>query len=164
MKIEIQKIQETPTQIEIDQLESFTNFSLPKDYVNFISNNGIVRFSENNHSVKDHVSVEFLFSFGKDENSIESVLSIFDDRLPKDFLPIASCTGGNMLLINKKGNIYFWDHEYEDDEKSMAACEFVSPSFSLFISDLVPLVPAKDAKICSVEIDPEFAKKMGLII
>ncbi len=164
MKIEIHSVIQKPMQSEIDRLEGFAKFSLPKEYLDFISSRGIVRFFENNHISKDYVSIEYLYFFGDEAGSIEKVILDYGDRIPKNFLPIANCAGGNMILIDKKGGVYFWDHEQEKDGDPIAACDFISTDFSKFINDLVPLEAPKNAKVISVKINPDFAKKMGLTI
>lgn len=45
------------------------------------------------------------------------------DSVPAWFIPIADCAGGNLLGMDSRGRIFFWDHEtsYTPDEVSLVA-------------------------------------------
>lgn len=55
--------------------------------------------------------------------SIQSYLNTFYKRYPAEFLPIASASGGDLILIGLAGEyeskIYYWDHNYESDESGL---------------------------------------------
>ncbi|MEJ2046409.1 MAG: SMI1/KNR4 family protein [Reinekea sp.] len=69
--------------------------------------------------------------------SLEENYNRYKDRINKYFLPIATDPGGNIfgISLNEKsyGEIYFWEHEYEGQDKPLV---WLSNDFSSFISSL----------------------------
>jgi hypothetical protein len=48
-------------------------------------------------------------------HTIAGVKGQYRDRMPSEFVPIARDGGGNLLVMDPAGEIYFWDHERESD-------------------------------------------------
>ena len=46
-------------------------------------------------------------------------------RIPADMVPIATAEGGNSVLIDGGGAVYFWDHELEESNCGSEAGVFV---------------------------------------
>ncbi|MCX8642549.1 SMI1/KNR4 family protein [Gilliamella sp. B3791] len=59
--------------------------------------------------------LEVIFGFSKKDT--EDLLAINDsylDRIPENYLAIASLNYGDLLCLSPKGKIYHWDHEVND--------------------------------------------------
>lgn len=98
----------------------------------------------------------FDFANGEDGSSVDKFLEIsssknesvseyynnYNDRIPKDYFPIAKDPGGNLILIgvkNSNADIYFWDHENEaegGDVPGMDNMHLIASSLDDFINDL----------------------------
>jgi hypothetical protein len=69
------------------------------------------------------------------EESIDSYLQCYRERIPTSTLPIASAGGGDLLLIDlgTSGAINYWDHNFEGElvqGKYYANVEQVAASFN----------------------------------
>ena len=80
----------------------------------------------------------------------------YEDRIPKEMIPIARDGDGNLLLItlsgSKAGQIYFWDHEMEPKAFRLLGLVFgntnlikLADTFSSFLELLEPTPGAEDA-------------------
>ena len=128
-------------QEEINELEGLFSSKLPVEYESFLLKYGIfipneyVVFSPlQRDSPADKIlkeegfpqpifessSIGVFFGKGKDIYDVFFNINLYKDRIPNNFLPIASDGMGNLILISldKKSyeEIYFWNHEYEWDE------------------------------------------------
>lgn len=127
---------------EINKLEGLLSSKLPIEYESFLLNYGV--FSPNEYVVFSPLqrdsqvdkilkeegfsqpifessSIDVFFGKGEDVYDVFFMLDIVKDRIPDNFLPIASDGMGNLILISldKKSfqEVYFWHHEYEWDEE-----------------------------------------------
>jgi hypothetical protein len=81
------------------------------------------------------------------------------DNIPSQAYPIAWASCGNYVLLDEGegGKVYFWDHEFEDENITELA-----DSFDSFLSVLEPFdrnsIKLKPGQVKSVWIDPEFKK------
>ncbi|MES2821148.1 MAG: SMI1/KNR4 family protein [Pseudomonadota bacterium] len=122
----------------IKKFEQKWNFKFPDSYKAFLleSNGGkpaLDRFSFfdiNKNGLDQSVINNFYGVPGKkntkkDYLNLNFKLAIFSERLPKDFIPIASDVFGNQVVLalsgENEGCVYFFDHELEEDNLSMIA-------------------------------------------
>ncbi len=65
------------------------------------------------------LNVGLFYGFSDDDNDIRNQIRRYQDRLPDGFLPIADAPFGDQIFIalsgERKGKIYFWDHEAATD-------------------------------------------------
>lgn len=136
---------------EIKKFEKDIGSNLPLDYVNFLSNYDCIYFV-------DYVNFPFLETYPNDERALIDIFFGFligdtydlwenyhdsRERMPSNFIPIATDPGGNKLCIvvsgDYNGKIYFWDHEQEElnDSSSLSNNLYlVANSFDDFIKSL----------------------------
>ena len=117
----------------------------PDDYLHFlVQNNGgraessVFVFDDTKGQQADSL-VDWFFGVCDDPDyGIEPNLDAYEGRVPNGFCPIACDPFGNLLLIGfrdeNRGDIYFWDHELEEDEPTMANMSKVATSFSGFLA------------------------------
>lgn len=132
----------------LKDFESENNFSLPKDYQNFlIEVNG--GWPEDNIFFKDgqqFSDVNTFFSINRhpEWNYLFYNLHIYSERIPYSMLPIANDSFGNLYLISLRdgyfGEIYFWKHEEEllegDASEYFENVIFLAKSFGDFCRNL----------------------------
>jgi hypothetical protein len=116
-----------PTSLEeINQFEARWSVVLPPEYKQFLlrSNGGM--------PVLDAFVIPGFHGRGSSLNSfygihddaphhqLERALKTYEDRVPDDLIPIAYDAFGNQICLGwkgeRKGKVYFWDHEDELDE------------------------------------------------
>lgn len=133
---------------DVKALEKEIGGRFPEDYRAFIiRNNGgtpipnVFGFYDKARSMEDESGVDRFLSIGINEYfSVERHLTVYSDRIPDDFIPVARDSGGGLVLVKLKGGgVYFWDHEFEADDGEQAS-EYnvypVSGSFDDFLSSL----------------------------
>lgn len=137
---------------EISRIQQEINWEFPKEYIDFLKNYNGSRFESNTF---------FLKAFGG-SCSLSEVINILDlqstykdiiERLESEYLPIALAEGGNYILLSRKFEIYFLDHEEEKKYK-------IAKSLSGFLKLLKPTdfskIELNPEDIISVYIDPKF--------
>lgn len=122
---------------------------MPKDYREFLLvYNGGYPEPDAFHFIgsEDGSTIDRFLGIGVGEHSnLEKYLKTYEGRLPCDFFPIAHDPGGNLICIGTKGQykgqIFFWDHEYEADEEepNMSNMSLVSQSFQELMDNLYEL-------------------------
>ena len=77
------------------------------------------------------------------QESIARYVRTFRNRIPKEFFPIASDGGGNLVLLAaagpNAGHVFFWHHELEADEGETPDYRnvfHVADSFDAFLAGL----------------------------
>jgi|HubBroStandDraft_5_1064220.scaffolds.fasta_scaffold208627_2 hypothetical protein len=81
------------------------------------------------------------------------------DNCPSQAYPIAWASCGNYVLLDEGegGKVYFWDHEFEDENITELA-----DNFDAFLSMVEPFdldsIKLEPGQVKSVWIDPEFQK------
>ncbi len=129
---------------------------IPDGYRNFLRAMYGGRPVEDSFPVDRDAGVDWFM--GADE--IVEAVGILRDRLRPDLIPIAAAPGGNKICISvhpdRRGAIYFWDHERDDLDDS--AVRWLAASFGDFVSQLEvsPPVQLSPERVISVSIDPEF--------
>ncbi|AIC93163.1 SMI1/KNR4 family protein [Shouchella lehensis] len=74
-------------------------------------------------------------------DDLEDLLDIYEDRLPKGFIPIGDDPGGNVIclatLSPENGSLFFWDHEEETDDPNLRTNVYhLSDSIDEFLEKL----------------------------
>lgn len=97
-----------------------------KDTFDFIGSNG-----------KDSSDVlDFFFVNNNEEYSILNRTNYFKNRIPEHFIVIGHDSGGNLILMEKlTEEIYFWDHELENEDADMSNCYFLAKNFKEFFEE-----------------------------
>lgn len=85
--------------------------------------------------------VQCFFGVCDDRNyGLRRNLDIYEGRIPTGYCPIACDPLGNLLLLgvvgSSRGAVYFWDHERETGEPTMANMSKVANCFTEFLSIL----------------------------
>lgn len=131
-------------------LEKLLNVSLPMDYKDFLlyCNGGQPKLHSFDYKLPDGRNwsggVRVFFGVDVDDwEDLKHYYALYEDRIPKQMLPIANDDGGNLILLVlnslEKGKVYFWDHneESEDDEPpTNDNIYFVANSFTEFLENL----------------------------
>lgn len=121
---------------EIVHFEEALGERLPSDYREFLLRcNGGYTGGALWHCERD-VGVHHIAGFREESSfSISAHCDSLREFLPSDVIPIADDPFGNAICLGirgeKKGRIYFWDHESAEDDP-----ELVSDSFAEFVSKL----------------------------
>jgi hypothetical protein len=155
MKITLAKGKQAPPEA-VQKLEQVLGCPISSDFRRFISENDGARPQDNS------------FPIGKNNSSgvrrfipVSKILKErqYIDNIPDRAYPIAEDSFGNYVLLDEGtgGKVYFWDHEFEDDNITHLA-----DSFDQFLSMLEP--PDEDAinekiksmKVLSVWTHPDF--------
>jgi|GEM_PF-793805 len=122
---------------------------LPQDYRKFLlQNNGgfpspdCISFKEAGHETASDVFCFFTIGDDRKWASIDWHCDTYSGRLPKDTLPIARDSCGNLWLLavarESSGSVFFWDHgSYNTfDETDLANWPRVAASFEEFYGKL----------------------------
>lgn len=152
MKLTITTDMQQPSDEDLQSLERDLGSTLPAPYRRFLREYnggtpvpGVFGFiqdgRENNSTVR-----EFFCVTGEGANSVRSVLETYKNRVPKGLLPVASDPCGNLVCLGisggERGQVYFWDHDYESEEDEAPDSSnvyLVSNDFDTFLSSLSTL-------------------------
>ena len=135
---------------KIKQFEKQAEVEFPEDYVEFLanSNGGEPKLSTFEYKLKDGRvwtgGVRVFFGIDVDDwEDIKHYYALYEDRIPKQMLPIANDDGGNLILLalgkQDKGKVYFWDHDEESEDDEPPTTDniyFVANSFTEFLENL----------------------------
>ena len=165
----IPSLSSRPSSEQLRSLERELGIKFPSDYVEFLLEYGAGEPGYNVHRSDQRVSVTRFLAMDGQNNSAQGLIRRYAGRIPESYMPIADVAGGNLILLHTKDNsIHFWDHELEAFEEDInannKATSKLATSFSEFLKELIPMpkVPPQEARVVSVKLDPEFAKKFGL--
>jgi hypothetical protein len=129
-------------------IESQMGRPLPDDYVAFLvtHNGGRPKPSDFTFRTKSgestDSSIQCFFGWCDDANyGLLQNLSVYEDRIVTEFIPIACDALGNLLLLSLRpsdyGSVWFWDHELEsEDHPTMDNMDMVADSFTEFVDNL----------------------------
>ena len=145
------EIKSTSDKVSIEEIQSFEKkigLIFPKDYKDFLVkyNGGAPSpASFDFYDKSDASTIRSFFSIEKDNHNTESInwtLKLYNGRLPKYFLPVASDLGDNLILLDcslENKGVFFWDHEEEadeDEEPTMDNMHYLSENFENFLFSL----------------------------
>lgn len=150
MNVEILNSNHTTTESDVLNFEKILKVSLPDDYRNFLLhyNGGHPKPHGFIYKLPDgrdwSGGVRDFFGLGVDSwEDLRHYYALYEDRVPKQMLPIANDDGGNLLLLAlkdvEKGKIYFWDHNEESEDDELPSYEniyFVANNFTEFLKNL----------------------------
>jgi hypothetical protein len=85
-------------------------------------------------------SITVFFGIGDMYDNLEDYIDIFEGRIPECFIPIAIDPNGNIICLGTGNelyeNIYFWDHEQENDGADMSNMYFLAKDIYEFVENL----------------------------
>ncbi|MFN2747229.1 SMI1/KNR4 family protein [Bacillus sp. z60-18] len=162
-------VQKAHDEKEIEEIEKSLSINLSDDYKEFLLKYGECMIMEDNlvfpvledTPLSDEGVLPLGFFYGLEDNryDIRNVRDIYFDQMPEWVLPIADAEGGDQICIGvkgeKKGKIYFWDHELRDRQQDLF---LVANTFSDFIQSLfVKDTPKKNKNdgVISIELDED---------
>jgi len=137
---------------EILDFEKKIGLELPLEYKNFLlKHNGgkcepcdftfIEDDEESSSSVRRFYAIGGIDDYYDLQESIDNYIND-EKRLADNYIPIAEDDFGNLMCIScndsNKGQIYFWNHEGED-ESSESNLYFIASSFDEFVENLTDL-------------------------
>lgn len=113
---------------------------LPEDYKAFLIEGDGARLRQfNTVSGSEFGGVREIFALADPEGSyrkLPAVMTTYARRVPPGFLPISDDQAGNLYCLGLvepyRGQVYFWDHEYEaeeDEEPTLDNMHKVAGSF-----------------------------------
>jgi len=131
---------------KIYEVEKKFGIKLPESYVKLVStkNGGYpVPDGFDIPAINDASSVDRFLEIGTGgELDVENVMPLLKGRIPFNMFPIAQDPGGNLVLIGVegegKGEVFFWDHEREQDNDPTGKCNIshISDSLEDFMNNL----------------------------
>lgn len=139
-----------PTDERIAAFEKAVEGVLPEDYKSFLKqkNGGrpkpnYLLFKKRNGREEDTALQYFYALCDERVGSIEENFGIMKGRIPAGFLPIATDSFGNKILLRitpqGTGKVYFWDHEEEDDDEEFPTMKNIS-QIAVSFSELLGLL------------------------
>lgn len=133
---------------QLDEVEQRMGSAIPPVYREFLlQNNGgrpvpnafLYRRSDGTTAGEGGVNT-FLGIGDAESTDIEWHRSMYEDRIPSNFFPIADDPGGNLICLSTSGDdvgaVYFWDHEEESDPPTYDNVYFIAPDFQTFLDTL----------------------------
>lgn len=116
------------TEQDLDRTERRIRKSIPVEYRTFLLKyngghpdpSGFAMRSRDNRT--EAGSVKRFLGIDSPERTLnlDYAIETFGERMPTFLFPIARDPGGNVIAIAtegaSKGNVYFWDHEYESED------------------------------------------------
>lgn len=135
------------TEAAVAALENSQQIKLPADYRKFLLEYNGGRPVPDSFYFKGKTrgsSVDwFLGTDESESNSFTAYLKIYKNRIPRNFFPIASDPGDNLICISVRGSdqgsIYFWDYEGETESNGASDYSNIIPiadSFEEFLNNL----------------------------
>lgn len=129
------------TEGDIASFEGELGWSLPADYRSFLLEVNGGRPSPSTFEFitpigKSGSLVDWLYSLSDDPYySLRQNREIFGSRIPDETFSIGCDPFGNQILMNRDGEILFWDHELETTE-GVANAHRVATGFTSFVEML----------------------------
>lgn len=136
-----------PTDEQLAAFERLIEGVLPDDYRQFLKSENGGRPEPNSFRFKlrdgreEDGAVHYFYALHEGQiGSLESKFEIFRERIPPDYLAIATDSFGNQILLRiaarNPGKIYFWDHEKEEDVPTLRNMSSIANSFTEFVGSL----------------------------
>lgn len=132
---------------ELTALEKKLGVRLPDAYREFLLriNGGRPRTLDAFDIGKKNSSlINMLYSMRRDDDEEEFTIYqehlLFEDRIPKDLLPVGEDQGGSQICLGigkeNYGKVFFWDMEYEDEQPTYDNVYPIADSFAEFLDSL----------------------------
>lgn len=129
-------------------IEASWDFQLPREYREFLLTISVGTF-ENKvfsfHNSEDGSCIGEFFTLKKGMRNFFIDYRNMQERIPNNFIPIASDVYGNRILLAVKnpdrGKIFFWDHELEAGDGEVpdySNLTLIAPDFQTFFDSLRP--------------------------
>jgi hypothetical protein len=121
--LEFQDRGEPATEEQIEAAEKALGRNIPADYREFLRAHNGARVEPPNFRIPvdsddgPRASVSWWLGVGlQDSLDIAAIATMYEGRMPAELLPIARDPGGNLIAMDPKGRVHFWDHEFEEEE------------------------------------------------
>lgn len=127
-------------------------FSFPDAFISYLKCYNDGELEPNVLSLPDNeCMVRYFFGTSDDECAdMETVYGWYQDRLPKNCVPIADPDFGNLICISLAadtyGKIYFWNHETMDTEEDETC--------TLSLHDLIPVADSFEDLLKQIKVSP----------
>ncbi|NMO17778.1 SMI1/KNR4 family protein [Pyxidicoccus fallax] len=125
MKLQFTHGKEPLTPERIQEVEAQLGRKLPDEYKRFLlkqhgGHPEPCEFEFVRQGEKDWAVIAYFLNLGDEHETLSEYLISYEDRIPRDTLPIARDPGGNPILLavsgKNQGKVYFWMREYEPDD------------------------------------------------
>lgn len=142
----------TPSPVALKQLATVVGRPLPESYLEFVKRHNGAEPDPNSLDGEGSVSVRRFIP-------VEEAATVFAsvEGFPSRVIPLAEDDCGNFTYVEPAtGEVYFWDHEIEDDEKiAVDVPDFI---FRLLTFDAGAVEPGQ---VISAWIDPDFLASLN---
>lgn len=150
MPLKVTESYQTLTEDKLTVFEGDIGTQLPEEYRQFLlRHNGGVIFPDTikyfeEFNLDASTVIDRLLGLEADQYfTITRYKDTFAHRIPANLLPIATDVGGNVVCIaisgQKRGQIFFWHHEYPDDNEELPGKDnlfFIASNFLEFLNKL----------------------------
>lgn len=147
MAYEITESGDPVFEVDIKRLEKKCNVHLPEDYKEFLIRNNGGRVEPKSFFVGDprndrigQVHYFFIINHPMECCRPDSNYEVFLGRIPRNYFPIATEDGGNIicLSLNAKdyGSVHYWDHNEEGLCQNFENVHKLAPTFTEFLNGL----------------------------
>lgn len=170
MTLELERTGPPLSAQDLEEFEERVGVTLPDEYRQFLLTvNGGWATTDFHHplTADGDFGIDCLYGIGIEDEyrSMERSLEAYEGRYPSEFLPVGEDPGGNLVLIQWRGDdvgsIHFWDHEEEADEDEPAThrnLTRISDGFAAYLEELEPYeLPEEDLAMIA-----ELRRKNGL--
>lgn len=129
-------------------LEGFLGLKIPTGYRDFLLDGNGQWQGGKDFDIPEQGSTSLNYFFPLVSKNLTDNLpykmKLYRGRVPEEMLPIASDSGGNLLLLSLKGKdrgaVFFWDHEMEaedeDEQPYYENIQLLSRNFDDFLKTL----------------------------
>ncbi|MBV6685754.1 SMI1/KNR4 family protein [Bacillus sp. JRC01] len=101
--------------------------------------------------------IDSIYGLDIDENNIFEKIDSYKDILPENLVPIADLPGGDLICMEKeKGWIYFWFHDWEDEN--------LFKVFNTFKEFILSFTVVKDVTITPGEVKMDLGSQLDAFL
>ena len=140
------KLNETGPELsskDIKRFEKKQGIKLPEPYKKFLTENNGGYPGKSLFKISDAQGESVLnifFGIGDMYDNLADFIRIYKGRMPEEFFPIADDSNGNSICLGLEGqyqeNIFFWDHEQENEDADMSNMYFLAKDIYEFVESL----------------------------
>jgi hypothetical protein len=127
----------------INELEAKYGIKFTKLFAKFLLDNNGGRPEKSTFRISNSQGnsiISRFYSIGDTKNSLSKYIDILEGRIPSNFIPIANDPSGNIICLGIQNeyyeNIFFWDHEQENDDADMSNMYFLAKNIYDFVESL----------------------------